>query len=203
MAMQAEPLHFPEHEQVPETKRHLKLRTLLFEFLELAFSDQGAIGCDQFVYWDPKDPSACLAPDAFVRLGEQDSLFGSWKVWEHSGPPHVAVEIISNDDSRDRDWNAKLVRYRRLGVLELVRFDAEAGAQRLRIWDLKAGELVERDLISLGSKSTVLPGFWLEVAQPDLGPSLRLGRDAGGLDLYVTSAERVKQLEAQLRSKNG
>ena len=199
MAMQATPLHFPEHAQVPETKRHLKLRTLLFEFLELAFAEQNAVGCDQFVYWDAEDPRVCLAPDAFVRLGEPDSLFGSWKVWEHSGPPHVAIEIISSDDSRDRDWQAKLARYARLGVLELVRFDAEASAARLRIWDLKDGDLIERDLATLSAKSVVLPGFWLEVAQPNLGPTLRLSRDQAGRDLYLTKTE---QLETLLRQAN-
>jgi Uma2 family endonuclease len=199
MAMQATPLHFPEHEQVPETKRHLKLRTLLFEFLELAFAEQNAVGCDQLVYWDAEDPRVCLAPDAFVRLGEPDSLFGSWKVWEHSGPPHVAIEIISSDDSRDRDWQAKLARYARLGVLELVRFDAEASAARLRIWDLKDGDLIERDLATLSAKSVVLPGFWLEVAQPNLGPTLRLSRDQAGRDLYLTKTE---QLETLLRQAN-
>lgn len=201
MAMQATPLHFPEHEQVPETKRHLKLRTLLFEVLELAFAKQNAVGCDQFVYWDAEDPRVCLAPDAFVRLGEPDSLFGSWKVWEHSGPPHVAIEIISSDDSRDRDWQAKLARYARLGVFELVRFDAEASAERLRIWDLKDGDLLERDLATLSAKSVVLPGFWLEVAQPDLGPTLRLSRDEAGRDLYLTKTEQLEMLLRQAKHR--
>jgi Uma2 family endonuclease len=194
MAMQAAPLHFPEHERVPETKRHLKLRTLLFEFLELAFAHQNAVGCDQFVYWDAEDPRVCLAPDAFVRLGEPDSLFGSWKCWEHSGPPHVAIEIISSDDSRDRDWKAKLAQYARLGVIELVRFEAEASGARLRIWDRRDTDLVERDLATLSTKSTVLPGFWLEVAQPNFGPTLRLSRDEGGVELYLTKAEHLEML---------
>src|SRR6266566_9266416 len=84
------PLHFPESAEVPETKRHLELRTLLYQVLKLAFAERAAIGCDQFVYWDPTDPKACLAPDAFVRLGQPDFLFRSWKAWEH-GAPHVAV----------------------------------------------------------------------------------------------------------------
>jgi hypothetical protein len=100
------PLVFPSEQEVPETKRHLKLRTLLFELLELAFAERAAIGCDQFVYWDPTDPKACLAPDAFVRLGQPDFLFRSWKTWEH-GAPHVAVEIISDADERDRDWGGQ------------------------------------------------------------------------------------------------
>ena len=65
------PIVFPSEEKVPESKRHLKLRTLLYQVLDLAFADRAAIGCDQFVYWDPTDPKACLAPDAFVRWGER------------------------------------------------------------------------------------------------------------------------------------
>src|SRR6187431_1704337 len=76
------PLHFPEHEKVPETKWHLELKLLLYQFLKLAFADRAHIGCDQFVYWDAANPRVYLAPDAFVRLGGPDELFGSWKTWE-------------------------------------------------------------------------------------------------------------------------
>ena len=194
-------LVFPSQAEVPETKRHLKLRTLLYELLELAFADRAAIGCDQFVYWDPTDPKACLAPDAFVRLGQPDSLFRSWKAWEH-GAPHVAVEIISESDEPDRDWDAKLNRYRRLGVAELVRFDPDATEYPLRIWDLVEQDLVERELARPCALSRCLPGHWVVHEEPALGPALRLSRDELGSDLYPTAAEanarRVRELEAEL-----
>jgi hypothetical protein len=65
---------FPVAAEVPETKRHLKLRSMLYELLELAFADQAAIGCDQFVYWDARDPKACLAPDAAVTVKQRSSI---------------------------------------------------------------------------------------------------------------------------------
>jgi len=195
------PLVFPSEAEVPESKRHLKLRTLLYQLLDLAFAKQAAIGCDQFVYWDPTDPKACLAPDAFVRLGQPDFLFRSWKAWEH-GAPHVAVEIISDSDERDRDWEAKLSRYRRLGVTELVRFDPDAGEQALRVWDLVEHDLVERELSGRLAASRCLPGYWLVCEDAELGPSLRLSHDERGADLYPTAAEasaqRVRELEAEL-----
>jgi hypothetical protein len=106
-------LHFPVEETVPESKEHLELRTALYLILKMAFAERAAIGSDQFVYWDPTDPSACLAPDAFVRLGAPDELFDSWKVWER-GAPEVAVEIVSASDCGDAVWARKHARYQRL-----------------------------------------------------------------------------------------
>jgi Uma2 family endonuclease len=208
MAMSAEfqyvrapiPVRFPEAEQVPETKQHFRLRTLLYEFLALAFADRATLGCDQLLYWDPTDPKACLAPDAFVRLGEPDQLFRSWKVWER-GAPQLAIEVISEADERDRDWEAKLERYRRVGVLELIRFDPDATdpARILRIWDAVEGDLAERELTSSAVPSRVLPGHWLIVQDPTLGPTLRLSYDASGSHLYPTPSERSAQAEARVR----
>jgi hypothetical protein len=195
------PVHFPVFADVPESKRHLKQRTLLYQVLDLAFAERAAIGCDQFVYWDPTDPSQCLAPDAFLRLGVRDDDFSSWKVWER-GAPEVAVEIISDSDARDRDWNGKLEKYRRLGVRELVRFDAEEEPASLRVWNAVDGDLVERRLDGPAAASQCLPGYWLIAQDAKLGPVLRLARDAEGRDLYPTpveqEAERVRALEAEL-----
>jgi Uma2 family endonuclease len=192
-------VHFPEAEQVPETKLHFRLRTLLYEFLALAFADRATIGSDQFMYWDPTDPKACLAPDAFMRLGEPDHLFRSWKVWER-GAPQLAIEVISDSDERDTDWDTKLQRYRRLGVQELIRFDSEASdpSRVLRIWDAVEGDLAEREVTGSAAQSRVLPGHWVLVHDPALGPTLRLSHDALGANLYQTPSERMRQLEAEL-----
>jgi hypothetical protein len=198
------PVHFPESAEVPETKRHLELRTLLYQLLKLALGDGAAIGCDQFVYWDPTDPRQCLAPDAFVRMGTKDDLFPTWKVWER-GAPHVAVEILSEHDS-ERDWAEKLERYRRLGISELVRFDPDAKHGALRVWDAVGHDLVERQLDAPAAQSRWLPGYWVIVTDASLGPSLRLSRDKEGKELYATAAEageaRVRELEAELRRRD-
>ena len=195
-------VHFPVEAEVPESKRHLQLRTLLFQFLELAFAKEAAIGCDQFVYWDPTEPRVCLAPDAFVRFGQADDLFQTWKVWER-GAPQVAVEIISTSDNSEADWREKLAKYRSLGVSELVRFDPES-SEPLRVWDLMAGELIERAL-STPVESRYLRGFWVAVEYPGVGLALRLSRDENGALLYPTRAEaaeqRVRELEAELRRR--
>jgi len=214
------PLHFPEAELVPESKRHLRQRTTLWQILDLAFRQHAAIGCDQFVYWDPTDPSQCLAPDAFVRLGVPDEEFKTWKVWER-GAPDVAVEILSKSDERDRDLDAKLEKYRRLGVRELVCFDSEREPPSLRLWEAVDGDLVERVVDGLIAPSRCLPATWVVVPDETSGALLRLSRDAEGRDLLATPAElerknteherqlrtaaeaRTRELEAELRRRGG
>lgn len=214
------PVRFPESAEVPESKLHLALRTLIYEVLRHGFAEHAAIGCDQFVYWDATSPRACLSPDAFVRLGQPDSNFKSWKVWER-GAPEVAVEIVSDSDVHEEDWQTKLGRYARLGVEELVRFDPECAEQRLRIWDRIENDLVERELASPCAESSVLPGYWLENQHAALGPSLRLSHDSHGARLYPTEAEahraeaeahrakaeaaaqRIRELEAELARRQG
>jgi len=203
------PVHFPVEELVPETKRHFEHRTLLYGVLKLAFGERAAIGCDQFVYWDPTDPRQCLAPDAFVRLGVADEQFDSWKVWER-GAPEVAVEILSKSDARDRNLEEKLERYRRLGVRELVVFDSERDPPSLRVWEAVDGDLVERSVEGHLAPSRCLPATWVIVPNAESGTLLRLSRDPEGKDLLPTpddlrlAAEaRVAELEAELRRRGG
>jgi hypothetical protein len=199
-------VHFPDQATVPESKRHLELRTLLYQFLKQAFAHVAGIGCDQFVYWDPADGRACLAPDAFVHFGAPDDLFRSWKTWER-GVPHVAVEVIS--DSDQPSWDEKLERYRRLGVSELVSFDPEIADSSLRIWDRVGDQLIERHVVGPCAHSTQLGAYWVVVNQPGFGPTLRLSQDETGLQLFPTPAEwqaqqarlaiEARQLEAEAR----
>jgi hypothetical protein len=194
-------LHFPVAAEVPETKRHLELRTLLYLVLR-TLADEHSIGCDQFVYWDPTDPSRCLAPDAFVRIGVPDSIFTSWKTWER-GVPDVAVEITSDSDASALAWDVKLRRYQELGIRELVRFDAdEAPERQVRIWDRVEGALIERQAGETSHFCRGLKLFWVVVPAGQFPAALRLARDAEGRDLVLTPeerSERARQAEAQAR----
>lgn len=197
------PVHFPEEECMPESKRHLERRTLLYQVLHLAFADRAAIGCDQFVYWDPTDPKQCVAPDVFLRWGAPDDPFPSWKVWER-GAPHVAIEVVSRTGNRDSDWERQLGRYRRLGVTELIRFNANDPERPLRIWEAVEGDLIEREVVRASAPSQVLPGYWVLADSEPFGPMLRLSHDPEGRDLYPTPAEheaRARQREAEARRR--
>ena len=192
------PVYFPESETVPETGVHLELRTALWSMIRLALGDRVMVGSDQFLYWDPTDPKQCLAPDVLVWSGAPTRPFSSWKVWER-GAPHLAIEIVSESDARDRPWARKLAAYQRSGVLELVRFDAEDAEQPLKLWDRLEGDLVERE-ISFGElePSDVLGLFWLVEPSPDLGLMLRLSRDSAGRERLLTEGEAYR-VEAEAR----
>lgn len=89
-----------------------------------------------------------------MKLARPFEHFDSWKTWER-GTPELAVEIVSDSDRHE--WNDKLLRYRDLGLRELVLFDAEARAgRRLRVRDRVERDLVERALDSESAESFVL-----------------------------------------------
>src|SRR5512138_182898 len=68
------PIDFPSEELVPETKRHLEARTVLYLILKEALPG-ATVGSEQFIYYDAADPRRCLAPDVFVKLGAPDQPF--------------------------------------------------------------------------------------------------------------------------------
>ncbi len=177
---------------MPESKRHLELRTILYLLLKQAFADRAIVGSDQFVYWDPTDPRQCLAPDGLLQMGRPDEDYETWKVWER-GAPDIAVEIVSRSDAPEPDWEEKLEKYRKIGLKELVRFDHRPVRNALRIWDNVEGDLVERDMSDPEARqSLVLPYFWHVTADR----TLRLAEDAAGTRLLPTPQERADS-EAQ------
>jgi Uma2 family endonuclease len=196
-----EPLFFPSSEEMPETRRHLGLRTALFQILELAFADRATLGSEQFVYWDPTNPRVSCAPDVMLRLGEPDEPFDNWKVWEW-GAPHLAIEIVSPSDADRAPWEEKLQRYRSMGVLELVRFDADDAELPFRIWDRPDFDLVERErALPDFARCRTLDAYFCVKHDDRLGAMLRLARDAEGRDLFPTPAEaRIRAEEERARA---
>lgn len=200
------PLHFPSEETVPESKRHMILRTALYQTLWLAFDGRFALGSDQFVYWNARDPGLRLAPDVFVCTSARDSVFDSWKTWER-GAPELAVEIVSESDASATEWERKLTRYLEAGIQELVRFDPdEQPGRRLRVWDRIEGDLVEREVHDDRTGCESLGLLWVVTDHEELGASLRIARDPAGRELLPTpdedrakQAARVAELEAKLR----
>jgi hypothetical protein len=191
------PVHFPASEEVPETNRHLEQRTALYQILKRELAASATIGSDQFVYWDPTTAKKRLAPDVFVRLDAPHRPFRTWKCWQR-GTPELGVEIVSDADEREDDWNEKLARYHAAGFAEVVRFDAEDAAQPIRVWDLLDGDLVERapDDPDLRYCET-LGLWWVVVVHEALGRTLRLARYRNGRKLLPTPEEETAQARAE------
>ena len=194
------PIHFPSEESledaVSETKRHLEVRTTLYLLMKDAIAGH-AIGSDQFVYWDARDPQRCLSPDVFVKRGTTDALFDTWKVWER-GVPELAVEIVSASDRRDHDWDDKMERYQASGIHEVVRFDPANASSPVRAWDRIEGDLIERSPGSSDLYECATLGLWWVVAPSSFGPQLRLARDREGKDLLPTPDEQRLSLAEEL-----
>jgi hypothetical protein len=195
-----EPLFFPVEQSVPETGRHLEVRTVLFQIVRDAFGDRAIVGSEQFIYWDPTDPRQCCAPDLFVRLGMPHTPVDSWKVWER-GAPDLVVEITSKSDAAEGPWENKLERFRRLGAREIVRFDPEDGERPTRIWDAVDGDIVERDPADpTFCRCETLGMYFVVRNDAAIGPMLRLAGDPEGRDLLPTQAEaRQRETEARQR----
>jgi hypothetical protein len=213
---------FPEHDDVGETKHHLETRNTLYQSVRIEFSDRATIGSEQFLYWDPTDPTRCCAPDLMLRFGQADEAFRVWKVWER-GAPQLAVEILSESDATDRPWERKFERYRQSGVSELVSFDADDDEQPMRIWDRVEGDLVERELDGPDALECATLGLhWTIVHDATYGRMLRLARDPAGKVLLPSPEElfrdaergradaergradaeaRIRELEAKLRGE--
>ena len=197
-----EPEYFPESEEVPETNRHLEIRTALYLLLKRELAHEATLGSEQFVYWDPRSAKKNLAPDAFVRLGTPHRVFRTWKIWER-GAPDLGVEIVSDSDESEPDWNEKLERYRAAGIGEVVRFDPEDRARPIRIWDAVGGDLVERSPSDPDLCACETLGLWWTVVEnAQIGPMLRLSRDREGHDLLLTPDEsEARSREAEVRSR--
>jgi Uma2 family endonuclease len=189
------PVHFPESAEMPETGLHLRLRTALFLLVSDFVGQRGAVGSDQFVYWDPSDPRQCLAPDLIVRMGAVPESFPTWKIWER-GAPHLGVEIVSQFDSGEAVWHKKLARYRKAGIGEVVRFDPDDTLRPVRLWDRLEGDLVERELDGENALLCDTLGlYWCVRSDAALGPVLRLSLDALGETLVPSAVERGQERE--------
>jgi Uma2 family endonuclease len=192
------PVVFPEGQLMPETKLHLDLRTLLYQLLSDYLGQRATVGSDQFIYYAADDPRACVAPDAYVKLGVTDDDVRSWKTWER-GAPEVAVEILSDEDRGESAWKEKLSRYARLGVAEVVRFDSEAAPEaQLRVWDRVEERLVEREVKEGRAPSLVLNLSWVVAPTQARAVTLRIAEDQAGQRLVPTQTE-ARLLESHAR----
>ncbi len=192
----------PWEEHLGQSQRHLELCFLLFALLKRLVTPEHSCGSDQFVYWNARSNRRQLAPDGYVKLGVPHEAVNSWKTWE-KGIPELAVEILSPSDTPERwTFEEKLERYHELGVRELVCFDVDGRAgERLRVWDLIQGDLVERVVEGESTPCLVLSHAlgasmaWTVAPFAGFPAALRLTRDGA----LVATAEEERDATAQER----
>jgi hypothetical protein len=202
------PVVYPDTDPLGETGFHLELRTALYLTLKQLIGGRGAVGSDQFVYYDPTNARKCLSPDVLAHLGSPPEPFNVWKTWER-GAPHLGVEFTSPSDTPPKPYRRKLERYQQAGISEVVWFDRLHDEVPLRIWDFKDGDLVERDLSAPEARLCDTLGlYWQVRPDPVTVRVLRLTRDVDGTDLVLTPEEqrssamaRVAELEAELAKR--
>jgi Uma2 family endonuclease len=217
------PLHFPSEAEVSETLLHLLMRTMLFQILKRTVGSRGAVGSEQFIYYNASNPQQCLSPDAFVKLGASSTeAFPIWKVWER-GAPELAIEVWS--DSDHEEWEKKLGRFHELGVRELVCFDMDAPAgERLRVWDRLDDDLVQRAVTNDSTPCATLGMHWVVRPADEIPVALRLAHDVAGKQVVSSPEEarvaaeqarvaaeqaraaaerRIAELEAELKKRGG
>jgi Uma2 family endonuclease len=190
-------------EPMAETPLHVRAIMLLFQALEdfLAGQKDAYIAADMFWYWQEGHPEARRAPDVMVIKGvgraERRSFF-SWR--ENGAVPCFIVEVTSEGTWRENLYEKRQL-YARLGVQEYFLFDPEGQYLRPALQGFHRNQQgvyvpVEPDTEDR-LKSEEL-GLYLRAE----GAMLRLIDAATGQSVY-TREERIAQLEALLKQRNG
>ncbi len=194
---------------MPETGVHLELRTALYLLVRDFVGERGAVGSDQFVYWDPSDPRQCLAPDLIVRIGASPgpvSQLGKLgneglRTWRSKSPAPFDAGEADGTESSPAIVSAESTRSRASIPMTLN--------SRCAFGIGSKGDLVERDLTGEHALlCDTLGVHWCVRADATLGRVLRLSLDALGQNLVPTAAEReraaaerIAELEAEVRRK--
>jgi Uma2 family endonuclease len=195
-------LYFPASADVPETQLHLDLRTLLYQLLSSYLGEDFTVGSAQFVYVDASNPKRCIAPDVYVKRAPRGEPIKTWKVWER-GAPDLAIEVVSDTDSKPGKWADKFAFYQACGVQELVSIDLLTEVPKLRVWDRVNEVLTERVLEGAWAESLVLGVHWVVAADDHHRRCLRIATQVDPLVLVPTPAEHARaeaqraQVEAQ------
>jgi hypothetical protein len=184
------------------------LQTLILELLRPLLADflasrgvRGLTGADQFIYWEPNNPTKALAPDIYFLPGvAPDTAVESWKTWERGVVPAFALEVVSRDPEKDYVTGPRA--YAELGVKELVVFDPHAALERGRVTWQVFRRVGRRGLVRVLAtdadrvESTVL-GCWLRVVGQGHHGRVRVALGPHGDDLFPTPEERAIQADKE------
>jgi Uma2 family endonuclease len=207
-----DPTFYPVDDEMGEGLTHRNTAELLRVLLALFLAHQRKVACvgaNQFIYWVQGDPKKTVAPDVYVLPGvPADTPIDCWKVWETGIVPSVVVEVVSR--SVKKDYVEAIERYRELGVLEVIVFDAKAtprSSKRVR-WQIyrriKGQGLVRVESSNEDRVQSKQLGCWIRMIGKDDALRLRVGLGPKGDELLPTEAEaadKARQAEAKARAE--
>ena len=202
-----EALLYPVEDDMGEHELQTLILEVLRPLVERLLRSRGVtahVGSDQFIYWRRWEPRYCLAPDLYVLFGvPQEEVIASWKVWETNVVPRFALEVVTDDRTKDYVHNVRA--YDELGVEELLVFDPFEGRNRIPFQVFRRSGAPDGalalEVASEGDRvrSDVLDAWF--VRQGEGGATrLRLGIGEGGRTLVPTDAERASAEEARTRA---
>ena len=159
-------------EYIPPLFHHQQVTWFLFSLMRgfVEALGLGVVGAAPMAFklW-PDGPAR--EPDVFYV---SDSRRGNFTERWFEGGPDIAAEVISAGSVRE-DWVRKLEEYERAGVREYWLVDPRPYQNAAEFYRLQGGIFQPVELPDGRFMSTVLPGFWLDVAwlRQDPLPSYR------------------------------
>ena len=193
-----DPTVYPSEDFMGEGSLQRFITELLREQIERWLHQQKKpwfVGANQFIYWKQFDPSRKIAPDVFFLPGVKPGIkIDSWKIWETSIIPPLAIEVVSQDYLKD--YSDGPPSYNELGVKELIIFDPDFDtlrSERMRFQVFR--RIGKRGLVRVEAtnakhvKSRVLGCSLRSVGtDPDM-VRLRLATGPEGEQIFPTEAE--------------
>ena len=183
--LDSDPVHYPESDGrfLPENPLQAQAIISLRNDLGLHLKDtpNAVLEGNHFIYYQPGDRAAWVAPDVYVLLDHVWKCRSPYRIWVEGKVPDFVLEVIS-PKSKIRNRVDKKALYSKLGVQEYFVFqpnEARPG-ERLVGYRLWGGEYVE--------------------LQPDprLGPERELRSETLGVSLRVAGPLiRVRNLDTR------
>lgn len=201
-------LEFPSGDGLPMSENNFQAVTMHYAGTALAmhFEGRGYVAADVLVYYDPKEPRTCVAPDVLVVLGLEGYLRKSYKVWEEGGRvPDFVLEVVS-ESTQKADAGTKRRTYAMLGVREYFRYAPTSGRMAGMNGHRLVGETLRegrwKPLPRLGEERVLSGVLELELRvkrEYTQGPfrELRFHDPTTGKDLPTHKEDRLAREEAE------
>lgn len=119
-------IDYPSSDGLPmaESDFQRKYLTYAVEALSVYFRDRRDVyvSGNMFIYYEPGNPRAVVAPDVFVVIGADKHDRSSYFLWQEPKAPDFVMEITSRS-TRSEDQGPKRGTYAFLGVQEYWQYD--------------------------------------------------------------------------------